>query len=240
MENGSKTLQCLTYNTDTNEALRPFHYDEQMKWEWRWRDTSTFPLQVSSGICTFSTLFFFPPGTYYELLHCCLCYQPLDRSLVSLPPAESSQWLGYNLLRGRRWHGATLPRVRVYLWAVDMRASIRGRRTERTRVVPTPIWLRPLRNRGGWGGESGRVGGFTDAGIQSCTRDSESDNGPWRRLILSSVRWRRIKFWDVLQRYWPSSSEANHRLPHGCSASSVAASTKPWSAPSFVAPRGPV
>lgn len=33
MENGSKTLQCLTYNTVTNEALRPFHYDEQMKWD---------------------------------------------------------------------------------------------------------------------------------------------------------------------------------------------------------------
>lgn len=36
-------------------------------------------------------LFFFPfSGTYDELSHSCL-YQPLDRSLVSLPPVESSQ-----------------------------------------------------------------------------------------------------------------------------------------------------
>lgn len=44
-----------------------------------------------------------------------------------------------------------LPGVRVYLRAVDTRASIRGRRTERTGVVPTPAWPRPLRNGGGRG-----------------------------------------------------------------------------------------
>lgn len=80
MENGSESLWRLPPNTDTNETLRPFHYDERIKTG----GTLTRHIYLLAA-GSFGHLRF--PQTRHRL-RACLSYQPLDRSLVPLPPSD--------------------------------------------------------------------------------------------------------------------------------------------------------